>query len=128
MDDNRILFTLQDGKVTISFDKQIPVPEFLQIISTGILASLNSIVNAAPEEIKQSTKEELYDLYNAAASNTLSYFAPEIEMRPHLTTEAILKAENEIIDKDFKVTANRAARRTMRKKEKAFQTIKGGKS
>jgi hypothetical protein len=43
-------------------------------------------------------KEDLYDMYNAAASNTLNIFAPDIEMRPHLTAQAILEAENKIIN------------------------------
>jgi hypothetical protein len=83
---------------------------------------MNSIVNAAPEDSKQNTKEELYDMYNAAASNTLFIFAPDIEMRPHLTSEAILKAEDEIINANFKATAGRAARRAMQRKEAKFNS------
>lgn len=95
--DNQIYFNVHGGKVKLSYKRRIPLPEFLQIISTGVLLAMQSIVAATPEDQRQSVKEELYDMYNAAASNTLSYFAPDIEMRPHLTSQAILQAENAIL-------------------------------
>lgn len=98
MKNNQIYFNVKDGKVRISYKEAVPFAEFLQIISTGILAAMNAVVEMVPEELKAQTKEDLYDMYNAAASTTLNYFAPEIEMRPHLTTQAILKAENEILE------------------------------
>ena len=67
-------------------------------------------------------------MYNAAASNTLSYFAPEIEMRPHLTAQAILEAENNIINRQYEKIANRKQRRAMAKKEASYlKSLKGGK-
>lgn len=59
----------------------------------------NNIVDNAPDEDKQKIKEELYDIYNAAASAFLEAFAPDIELRPDLTAEAIMEKENEIIDR-----------------------------
>jgi hypothetical protein len=95
---NQIYFNVdKNRKVKVSFKNPVPFTDFLQIISTGILTAMFSIVNSAPEDQRPQVKEELYDMYNAAASNLLSFFAPEIEMRPHLTTQAILEAENAII-------------------------------
>lgn len=49
-------------------------------------------------EYLDKVKCDLYDAYNTAASSVLSMFAPEIEMRPDLTVDAIIAAENKILD------------------------------
>jgi hypothetical protein len=100
--DNQFHFNVKNGKVKVSFKETPNLAEFLQVISTGILATMNQVVQSTPEALRQQAKEELYDMYNAAASNTLSYFAPEIDMRGHLTTQAILEAENKIIEREVK--------------------------
>jgi hypothetical protein len=102
MNDNQIYFNIKDNKVKLAFkDKSLNIADLIQVISTGILCAMQSIVSSAPEAERQQVKEELYDMYNAAASNTLSYFAPDIEMRPHLTAQAILDAEDAIINKEY---------------------------
>lgn len=99
MQDNLIKFHIVNGQVRLTYKEPMTITDFLQVISTGILLSLNAIAEAAPEDQRQEVKEDLYDMYNAAASNTLSYFAPEIEMRPHLTSQAILEAEDNILNR-----------------------------
>lgn len=99
MKDNQIYINVNGGKVKISYKHPIPFTEFLQIVSTGILAAMKGIVSKTPEPQKKEVTEDLYDMYNAAASNTLFYFAPEVEMRPHLTTQAILEAEDRLLSK-----------------------------
>lgn len=42
-------------------------------------------------------KNYAYDVLNQYASAALEKFAPEIELRPDLNAEAILRAQNEII-------------------------------
>ena len=129
MEDNKITFEIKNNKVHVTYERPtLTLADFLQVISTGILQAMNSIVAAAPEDQRTQIKEELYDMYNAAASNTLNYFAPEIEMRPHLTTQAILEAENNIINRQYEKIANRKQRRAMAKKEAAYlKVLKGGK-
>lgn len=102
MKNNQIYFQIKDDRVKISYKEAVPFTDFLQVISTGVLTAMNSIVASAPEDQQQQIKEDLYDMYNAAASNTLHYFAPEIEMRPHLTSQAILEAEDAIIEREYK--------------------------
>lgn len=101
MENNQIYFNIKDNKIKLSYKNPMPITDFLQVISTGILLALKGVVDAAPEESRQEIQEDLYDMYNAAASNTLHYFAPEIEMRPHLTSQAILDAEDAIINRKF---------------------------
>jgi hypothetical protein len=102
MEDNQIYFNIKDNKVKISYKhKALTIADFIQVVSTGILMAMKGIVDSAPDQMKQQVTEDLYDMYNAAASNTLQYFAPEIEMRPHLTTQAILKAEDTLIEQEY---------------------------
>lgn len=90
---------VQDNKVSISYNHSITLPDFITLMSTAILSAMQQTVANIPEAERERAKEEIYDMYNAAASNTLHYFAPEIDMRPHLTTQAILEAENAIIER-----------------------------
>lgn len=97
--DNLIKFKITNGQIKCSTQHPLPLPDFFQITFTAMLTAMKAVVDAQEEEHKEQCKEDIYDMFNAAASNTLSYFAPEIEMRPHLTSQAILEAENKIIDR-----------------------------
>lgn len=97
MYDNYIHIKLKDGKVGVNFQSNLPVDDFLALMSTAILSALRQTVAALPKEEQPSATEQLFDMYNAAASNTLHLFAPEIDMRPNLTEQAILEAENNIL-------------------------------
>lgn len=101
MNNNQIHFNVHDNKVKVSFKTPPSMEDFFTIVSTGILSAMQQVVTSQPEENREQCKEELYDMYNAAASNTLAYFAPEYELRPHLTTQAILEAENKLIDEAY---------------------------
>lgn len=100
MENNQIHFNVHDGKVKVSFRKPVSLPDFIQVVQTGILYALNSYLESADN--KEQAKEELFGLYNTACSNTLHYFAPEFDLRPDLTAEAILKAENDIINQRYR--------------------------
>lgn len=103
MENNTITFTVKDNKIHLDYAHPMTISDLLQALSTGILLSMRSIADSQEtEQAKQQVKEDLYDMFNAAASNVLYLFAPEIEMRPDLTAEAILNAENDIIDREYK--------------------------
>ena len=99
MKNTTVHIQVQDDKVSISYNHSITLPDFITLMSTAILSAMQQTVASVPEAEREHAKEEIYDMYNAAASNTLHYFAPEIDMRPHLTTQAILEAENAIIER-----------------------------
>ena len=100
--DNLIKFKITNGQVLCTTKVPMALPVFFQVVFTALLSAMNAIVAAQDPEHQEQCKEEIYDLFNAAASNTLSFFAPEIEMRPHLTSQAILEAENNIIERAYK--------------------------
>lgn len=107
--DTTIKFTVKNGQASVSYTNPVSITDMFQIVFTGLLAGMNATVASCPEDQQVQAKEDLYDMLNAAASNTLAYFAPEIEMRPHLTADAILEAENAIIERNAK--ALKAARK-----------------
>ena len=79
-------------------------PKFLQLTLSAILQIMKAQqdnVDKDPklsDEFKKKFKEDLYDSFNQAASSVLQLFAPEFELRPDLTADAILAAENAIMD------------------------------
>lgn len=88
----------------MEFQTESPInfEELLQITQTIILGQARSIVDKVPEDQKTEAKETLYDVMNQAFSRTLEFFAPEFELRPGLTAQAILEAENKLIERKAK--------------------------
>lgn len=93
-----IITTTEDGQLDIALSGIPDFPTFAQHLFTGLLAMMDQTRNRAPAEHIREATEELYDMVNNAASNTLSMFAPEIDMRPTVTTEALLRMENQVME------------------------------
>jgi len=82
---------------------KLDFPEAMRLIKSAELAFMRGLMDAV-ESDKDNTaeqnnkfKEDLYDAYNQACSSVLFQFAPEFEMRPDLTVEAIARAQEEIL-------------------------------
>ena len=110
----KITILEDNGKVSFSLDGQFVAEDVVLICNTVILSAMNQLVanyDKALEANAQDTankdaqitelKGMLYDFYNVNASNLLVTFAPEFEKNPDLTTQAILKAENELIEEKY---------------------------
>ena len=78
--------------------EELHVADYINITLAAQLNMFSDILRRTDEEERERTRGELYDMYNLAASAFLKAFAPELELRPELTEEAILRAENEILD------------------------------
>lgn len=92
----KMISITQDGMMLSS--EELHVADYINITLAAQLNMFNDILRRADEEEREHTRGELYDMYNLAASAFLKAFAPEFELRPGLTEEAILRAENEILD------------------------------
>lgn len=98
MTQNRIIIKLlDDGTMRLQSDNPILLDDFISATMSAQLAMMNRCVDEAPDDIKPGVQSSIYDMYNAAASHTLTKFAPNLELHPNLTTQAILEAENKII-------------------------------
>lgn len=86
------MISLTDDGAFLASDT-ITVPEYLNITLLAQLNMFNTLVE------RGMPAEQLYDLYNEAASAFLSAFIPDKELRPDLTEEAILAKENELLNK-----------------------------
>lgn len=74
---------------------------FEQMVITfgnSILYYANAFLESVPAEKQPEVKGQMYDMLNEKFSALLELFAPEMELRPDLTAEALLKAENEVIE------------------------------
>lgn len=94
---NKITIAVENGEIGFHSETPLHADEFFEVIFTTALSFMEHITSKAPAEDQPQVKEELYDLFNSAASRVLEMYAPEFELHPNLTTQAILEAENKIV-------------------------------
>lgn len=92
-----------DGTIGFETKGAMTIAELICLCNTVQFTAMKNLVEevrndtSKTEEDVAKVKEAVYDLYNAQASDLLHTFAPEIELRPDLTVDAIMRAENEIL-------------------------------
>lgn len=111
-------------QLTTSIDKGIRIDDMMTVLFTIQLEIMKNFLSqvassGATEEQLQTLKEDLYDKYNAGASNVLYLFAPDEELHPDLTVEAMKEAE----DRYMYNSLNRESRREIDKKTKGESKI-----
>lgn len=84
-----------------------------QMLHTLSLHMLNAYtISANGEQLPENPTEEqmnkfiaiksdIYDMYNLAVSSVLEHYAPEFELRPDITADAIAQAESDIVKKKY---------------------------
>ena len=78
--------------------------QFLQVVLTAVEGAADTLIREAKKhvdevpDIEQQCRDALFDLTNMAFSSTLERIDPDGELHPTLTTQAILEAENKIIN------------------------------
>lgn len=107
----------EDGKVSFKLAGAFTAEDVILVCNTVILSAMNQLVGNYEKALAEGAKGPaadqkwgekvaelkgmLYDFYNVNASNLLIAFAPEFEKNPDLTTQAILKAENDLIEEKY---------------------------
>ena len=110
----------EDGKVKTQIDTPIAIDDLMPVLFTVQLSYMRQFMKQVEEsgelssEQIQGLKEDLYDKYNAGASNVLYLFAPDEELRPDLTVEAMKQAEDQFMYNQL----NRKERRALDRKTK----------
>lgn len=91
----------KNQKLTVSAE-QVYLPEAIQLCLAAIEALCKETLKRTDDEkLIQSLEEDMYEMINLGASTLLNKLFPEIDMRPDLTVDAIMQAENNLInDKD----------------------------
>lgn len=106
----------KDQSIHISLDKNkkltvetrgLFLPEVIQLCLAAIEVSCKqSLARAEDKKLVKSLEEDMYEMINIGASSVLSRLFPHIEARPDITVDALIKAENELIDKKGKEYAD----------------------
>ena len=94
------------NQLTVEVSEPTTGELMMQAFCTAILNLMNKCTadfNATTEDEteRKRFKEFLYDEANANMSNVLESYAPELDAHPNLTEQAILEAENAILEKQF---------------------------
>lgn len=93
-------------RIVLDKNKQLTVeargvflPEAIQLCLAAIEALCKQTLSRADDpDLVKSLEEDMYEMINIGASSLLDKLFPHIEMRPDLTVDAIMKAEDELID------------------------------
>ena len=104
--------TLKDGKLQVHHEN-VNFDTILRMTIPVIVNSAKKIYQVASEQKENNVpaltaaqledlKLMMYDTMNIAFANALDEFAPEIEARPNITADAILKAQNELMEEEMK--------------------------
>lgn len=88
----------KDKRLTVE-TRGVILPDVIQLCLASIEAMCKQTLSRTndPELIK-SLEEDMYEMINMGASTLLTRLFPDIEMRPDLTVDAVMKAEDELID------------------------------
>lgn len=114
----------ETNKMVTNMDEPIRIDDLMTIFFTLQLDLMNNFIkqvedSGAPKDHIKALKEDLYDKYNAGASNVLYLFIPDQELRPDLTVEAMKQAEDQYMYNQL----NRSQRREVDKKTKGETKI-----
>ena len=83
----------------------VPVTTLATTLSSALIGSVLQVKEQIPETEREETYAEMFDIFNTIFSNALDTMFPETCLRPDLTEQAILDAENAIIAKEHSKVA-----------------------
>lgn len=87
----------KDKRLTVEA-RGLMLPDAIQLCLAAIEAMCKQTLSRADDpELVKSLEEDMYEMINMGASTLLSKLFPNIEMRPDITVDAMLKAENELL-------------------------------
>lgn len=75
------------------------LPKAIQLCLAAIeLLCKQTLSRAEDPNLVKSLEEDMYEMINMGASSLLDRLFPEIEMRPDITVDALIEAENKLIE------------------------------
>lgn len=112
------------GQIDTNFDKPVRIDDFMTVLFTVQLEMMKgSLAQAKKADLTEAQinqiRDDMYDKFNAGASNVLYLFAPDNELHPDLTVEAMKAAEDQYMYNQL----NRKTRREIDKKTKGETKI-----
>ena len=110
---NLLIIGQEEDKTFCVVDPAMKLEDAFRLLHTLSLHLLNSYTIAAnggqlpkdptEEQLQKFTaiKVQLYDMYDIAVSSVLENYAPEFELRPDVTADAIAKVEEDIVKEKY---------------------------
>jgi len=98
------MFIHIDSETGLSSNEHLSFDDALRLLGTAalhIMEGLDNYVKANDAENYESVHGAIYDKFNIMAGNILDAFDATRSPATDLTAEAILRAENEILDEQF---------------------------
>lgn len=93
-----ILIKMDKNKQLSVEAKGMFLPEAIQLCLATIEAMCKQTLSRAEDpNLVKALEEDMYEMINMGASTLLNRLFPNIEMRPDITVDALMKAENELI-------------------------------
>ena len=87
----------KDRRMTVE-SKGLILPEIIQVCLAAIELSCKQTLSRTDDpHLVKSLEEDMYEMINMGASSVLERLFPHIEMRPDITVEALMKAEDELL-------------------------------
>lgn len=87
----------KNNQLTVEANKVI-LPNAIQLCLAAIEAMCKqTLARTNDPALIKSLEEDMYEMINLGASTLLTRLFPNIEMRPDVTVDALMKAENELI-------------------------------
>ncbi len=94
-----ILIQLDKNRQLTVEAKGMILPEAIQLCLAAIETMCKQTLSRATDpNLVKSLEEDMYDMINMGASTLLNRLFPEIEMRPDITVDAVMKAEDALLD------------------------------
>lgn len=98
--------------------QKAPLPHAIQLCLAAIEALCKQTLSrAGTPDLKKSLEEDMYEMINMGASTLLDRLFPEITARPDLTVDAILEAENKLIENNLETYAQAYAESAQAQKD-----------
>lgn len=100
--ENKTMIRISVDKANqLTVDAQgVMLPNAIQLCLAGIEAMCKQTLSRADDTLKPALEEDMYEMINMGASTLLARLFPEIEMRPDVTVDALMQAEDEAFNKD----------------------------
>lgn len=93
-----VRITLDKDNVMEVFAEKAPLPTAIQLCLGAIeVLCRETLKRADNPELVKSLEEDMYEMINIGASSLLEKMFPHIELRPDITVDAMLKAEDELL-------------------------------
>lgn len=91
-----LTYDLRDETISMDADGGVSTEDGISMLMTGLEVLVKNHIATVPEKYKKRATEEAHDRLNIMFMRFLEQIIPASEI-PDLTTEAIMKAENDII-------------------------------